>query len=394
MSPDPPYGVYVHIPFCRARCDYCAFATYTDRDHLMESYVAACLVELGRAGAEEGMPPASSVFFGGGTPSRLPADLLVEILDAVPRRPGAEVTVECNPEDADPSRLAAYRVAGVTRVSLGVQSTVPHVLAGLGRRHGSDQAVEAARAVAGAGFGSWSMDLIIGGAGETDADWERSLEDVLGLESPPPHLSAYSLTVEPGTPLASAPDRHPDDDTQAGRYEQADRILSRHGYRWEEISNWALPGHECRHNGLYWAQGDYRGIGSAAHSHRRGRRWWNVRAPNRYVAAVEAGRPVLSGEEVLSDEERRFEGLGLSLRTRLGVPLEALPDHPELEGLVDRSGGRAVLTVRGRLLANTVTARLRTDGPSRPGARTVGATATCRAGASATGPAGTMRADA
>jgi coproporphyrinogen III oxidase-like Fe-S oxidoreductase len=227
VSPDPPYGVYVHIPFCRARCDYCAFATYTDRDHLMESYAAACLVELGRAGAEEGMPPASSVFFGGGTPSRLPADLLVEILDAVPRRPGAEVTVECNPEDADPSRLAAYRVGGVTRVSLGVQSTVPHVLAGLGRRHGSDQVVEAARAVAGAGFGSWSMDLIIGGAGETDADWERSLEDVLGLESPPPHLSAYSLTVEPGTPLASAPDRHPDDDTQAGRYEQADRILSR-----------------------------------------------------------------------------------------------------------------------------------------------------------------------
>ena len=379
MSADPPFGVYVHIPFCRARCDYCAFATYTDRDHLMAAYAAACRVELDRARGEEGMPPASSVFFGGGTPSRLPADLLAGILDAVPRRPGAEVTVECNPEDADPGRLAAYRAAGVTRISLGVQSTVPHVLAGLGRRHGSDLAIGAARAVAGAGFESWGMDLIIGGAGETDADWERSLEDVLGLESPPPHLSAYSLTVEPGTPLAAAPDRHPDDDVQAGRYELADRVLSRRGYGWEEISNWALPGHECRHNGLYWDQGDYRGIGSAAHSHRRGRRWWNIRTPDRYVAAVEAGRPVLAGEEVLSDEQRRFEALALSLRTRFGVPLDALPDHPDVEGLVDRSGGRAVLTVRGRLLANAVTARLRVTPGRRPPARAGGR-----------GPAGTI----
>jgi oxygen-independent coproporphyrinogen-3 oxidase len=363
MTTDRPFGVYVHIPFCRARCDYCAFATFTDRDHLMASYTDACVVELNRARAEEGMPPASSVFFGGGTPSRLPADLLVAILDAVPRRPGAEVTVECNPEDADPVRLATYRSAGVTRISLGVQSTVPHVLAGLGRRHGSDRATEAARTVAAAGFESWNMDLIIGGAGETDADWSRSLADVLGLESPPPHLSAYSLTVEPGTPLAAAPDRHPDDDVQAGRYEESDRILGEHGYGWEEISNWARPGHECRHNGLYWAQGEYRGIGSAAHSHAAGRRWWNVRTPDRYVAAIGSGRPAVSGEEVLTVDQRRFEALALALRTPAGVPLEVLPDHPDLEGLVDRSTGRAVLTVRGRLLANAVTARIVTDGP-------------------------------
>jgi oxygen-independent coproporphyrinogen-3 oxidase len=362
VSPDPPFGVYVHIPFCRERCDYCAFATYTDRDHLMESYAAACVAELGRAGTEEGMPAATSVFFGGGTPSRLPADLLAGILGAVPLRPGAEVTVECNPEDADPVRLAAYRSAGVTRLSLGVQSTVPHVLAGLGRRHGSDQATEAAEAVADAGFDSWNMDLIIGGAGESDADWRRSLEDVLGLASPPPHLSAYSLTVEPGTPLAAAPDRHPDEDSQAGRYEEADRILTGRDYRWEEISNWALPGHACRHNGLYWDRGDYRGIGSAAHSHRDGRRWWNVRTPDRYVAAIESGRTVLAGQEELTGEQRRFEALVLALRTPAGVPLDALPDHPDLEGLVDRSRGRAVLTVRGRLLANAVTTHLVTDG--------------------------------
>jgi putative oxygen-independent coproporphyrinogen III oxidase len=358
MTGGRPFGVYVHVPFCRFRCDYCAFATYTDRDHLMESYVAACLVEIERARSEEGMPPATSVFFGGGTPSRLEAGRLVEILGAIPRAEGAEVTVECNPEDASGDRMAAYRAGGVTRISLGVQSTVPHVLEGLGRRHGTEQVVEAAAAVSEAGFASWNMDLIIGGAGESDADWEQSLRQVIGLPAPPPHISAYTLTVEPGTPLAGQPDRHPDDDVQAARYEHADRILETAGYGWEEISNWARPGHECRHNGLYWSQGDYRGIGSSAHSHRAGHRWWNVRTPDRYVALVGAGRSTTAGEEVLSDEQRQFEALALQLRTRLGVPVSALPEDPELAGLVEWVGGRSVLTVRGRLLANWVTARL------------------------------------
>jgi putative oxygen-independent coproporphyrinogen III oxidase len=353
-----PFGVYVHVPFCRARCDYCAFATFTDRDHLMEAYAGACIVDIERARDEEGMAPASSVFFGGGTPSRLPADLLVAILDSVPRMADAEVTVECNPEDVTGPRLATYRTAGVTRISLGVQSTVPHVLAGLGRRHGVDQAMDAAAAVAGSGFGSWSVDLIIGGAGESDSDWHRSLDRVIGLADPPPHVSAYSLTVEPGTPLAAEPDRHPDEDAQATRYELADRMLAGAGYRWEEISNWARPGHRCRHNGLYWAQGDYRGFGSGAHSHRAGRRWWNVRTPDRYVAALTAGRAPLSGQEVLTDRQRRFEELALRLRTPSGVPADALPEHPDLVGLVDRVEGRAVLTVRGRLMANAVATRL------------------------------------
>ncbi len=354
----PSFGVYVHVPFCRFRCDYCAFATYTDRDHLMESYVAACRLEIERARSDEGMPPATSVFFGGGTPSRLDADLLVEILAAIPRAEGAEVTVECNPEDASAERMATYRAGGVTRISLGVQSTVPHVLHGLGRRHGTHQVLEAASAVAETGFTSWSMDLIIGGAGETDADWEQSLTDVIGIPAPPPHVSAYSLTVEPGTPLAAEPDRHPDDDVQAARYERADRMLGRAGYRWEEISNWARPGHECRHNGLYWDQGDYRGIGSAAHSHRAGRRWWNVRTPDRYAALIGEGRSATTGEEVLTEGQREFEALALQLRTRAGVPASALPDDPDLAGLVERVGGRSVLTARGRLLANSVTARL------------------------------------
>src|SRR5665213_1355162 len=252
MSPAPRFGVYVHIPFCRSRCDYCAFATYTDRDQLMEAYAAACVDEVTRAIDDEGMPEATSVFFGGGTPSRLPDDWLLGILDAIPRTPDAEVTVECNPEDAVPERFAAYRAAGVTRVSLGVQSTVPHVLAGLGRRHTSGVVVDAAASVAGTGFASWNMDLIIGGSRESDADWGQTLGDVLGLPGSPPHLSAYSLTVEPGTPLAAEPDRHPDDDVQASRYERTDQVLTGAGYRWEEISNWARPGHECRHNQLYW----------------------------------------------------------------------------------------------------------------------------------------------
>jgi oxygen-independent coproporphyrinogen-3 oxidase len=363
MSPPAPFGIYVHVPFCRHRCDYCAFATYTDRDHLMEAYASACTTELGRAVEREGIPPATSVFFGGGTPSRLAPDLLAAILDAAPRAPGAEVTVECNPEDVTEPLLAAYRAAGVTRISLGVQSTVGHVLEGLGRRHGPPHVHRAAALVAAAGFTSWNVDLILGGAGERDADWERTLEDVLSLPGPPPHISAYALTVEPGTPLARTPDRHPDDDDQAARYARTDAVLATAGYGWEEISNWARPGHRCRHNQLYWAQGDYRGIGSAAHSHRSGRRWWNVRTPDRYVALVAADDgAVTAGEEVLDEAQRRFEALALALRTSTGVPEGALPDTPALEGLVERADGRAVLTVRGRLLADAVTAWLEVPG--------------------------------
>ena len=363
-SPAPaPFGVYVHIPFCRSRCDYCAFATYTDRDHLMVDYAAACVAESRRA-VDQGMPAATSVFFGGGTPSRLPADLLCDIVASIPRTPGAEVTVECNPEDAQPERFARYREAGVTRISLGVQSTSPHVLAGLGRRHTPGVVAEAAEAVAGAGFASWNMDLIIGGAGETEADWDRSLADLVGLPDPPPHVSAYALSVEPGTPLAADTDRHPDDDTQAARYERADEALTAAGYRWEEISNWARPGHECRHNHLYWDQGDYRGIGSAAHSHQAGRRWWNVRTPDRYVRAITAGHDPMAGEEVLTESQRAFEALTLGIRTRSGVPSSAVPDDPDLEGLVAVAGGRAVLTVRGRLLANAVIAKLVVSAPA------------------------------
>ncbi len=352
------FGVYVHVPFCRERCDYCAFATYTDRDHLMERYADACVLDVQRVFGSADLPVPTSIFFGGGTPSRLYPDTLCRVLDAIPRAPDAEVTVECNPEDADEAHLGAYRRAGVTRVSFGLQSTHAHVLDGLGRRHVPHAAEAISAAVAAAGFATWNLDLIFGAPAEGDDDWAATLRHVLALERPPPHLSAYGLTVEPGTPLAKEPRRHPDEDALARRYEHADAALTAAGYRWEEISNWCKPGHECRHNHLYWEQGDYVGIGSAAHSHRGGTRWWNVRTPDRYVAAIEAGRPPEAAREELTAGQRDFEALTLSLRTPRGVPWASLERPEELDDLVTRDGDRAVLSVRGRLLANEVSVRI------------------------------------
>ena len=348
-----PFGVYLHIPFCASRCDYCAFATWTGRGHLVGDYLDACRTEIERA-VTAGLPPATSVFVGGGTPSLVPAAALVDVLAAVPLAAGAEVTVECNPDTVTVDLLATYRAGGVNRLSFGVQSMVPHVLRALGRTHDPANVTTAVELARGAGFTSFNLDLIYGAAGETLDDWRRSLDGVLALE--PPHVSAYGLTVEPGTPLAADPTRHPDDDRQADAYLLADEVLADAGLRWYEISNWSLPGHECRHNLLYWAQGDYRGFGCAAHSHERARRWWNVRTPERYIDAVRAGRPTEAAAEELDDDARREERLQLALRTRAGVPATALDD---LDGLVERDGDRAVLTPRGRLLANEVSLRLR-----------------------------------
>jgi oxygen-independent coproporphyrinogen-3 oxidase len=350
-----PFGVYVHVPFCRTRCDYCAFATWTDRPHLIDAYLDAVRVDVERSVAA-GMAEASSVFVGGGTPSLVPAAGLAAVLGAIPLTAGAEVTVECNPDDVTEELLHTYVAAGVTRVSIGVQSMVPHVLAALGRTHDPAnvrRAVAAARAV---GLPTFNVDVIYGAAGETLSDWRSTVEQVLALD--PPHVSAYGLTVEAGTPLAGDPDRHPDDDVQADEYELADELLTAAGLHNYEVSNWARPGHECRHNLLYWRQHDYLGFGCAAHSHRAGRRWWNVRTPERYIEAVHAGRSTEAAGETLDYDARRIERLQLSLRTTEGVPLEALDGHA-IPGLVERTGERWVLTRRGRLLANEVSVRLR-----------------------------------
>lgn len=364
------FGVYIHVPFCRRICDYCAFATWEGIETLAPRYVAACLREL--ADAPEPTRPVSTVFLGGGTPSLISVELVGALLAAIPLAPGAEVSLEANPEDVTPATVAAWRAAGVNRVSLGVQSLSAPALRSLGRDSTPEVALAALEAVASSALEDWSVDLIFGAVGESAADWDATLAGV--LEFAPPHVSLYGLTVERGTPLHRDPSRHPDDDTQALRYERADEVLTAAGLEWYEISNWARPGHECRHNQNYWRQGPYRGIGCAAHSHEAGRRWWNLRTPERYLAAIEAGRSPIAGEECLDAERAALEAAMLALRTRAGVPARwlcgarpavdgetgladgALP--PELEDLVEVRDGRAVLTRAGRLLENEVARRL------------------------------------
>ncbi len=360
------FGVYVHIPFCASRCDYCDFATWTDRAHLADEYVDACVRDLGRRAPA----PASSVFFGGGTPSLLDAAALTRILDAIPRAADAEVTVECNPDSVDLAKLCAYRAAGVNRVSFGVQSMRAHVLAALGRTHDPDNVARAVDWARAAGIERLNLDLIYGTPGERVADWEATLDAALALE--PGHVSAYALTVEPGTPLgravAAGRREAPDDDDQALKYEVADDRLAAAGLAWYEISNWARPGDQCRHNLLYWEGGDYAAIGCAAHGHTAGRRWWNVRTPERYIAAVRAGTSTEAGSETLDPAARRAETMVLAVRTAGGIKLPGPGADPhgmvacidELidVGLLAREGDRAVLTRRGRLLGNEVAARL------------------------------------
>ncbi len=359
------FGVYVHIPFCARRCDYCDFATWSDLGHLVDAYVEACVTDLRRRQIGGGVRPATSVCVGGGTPSLLEADQLTRILGVIVRRPGAEVTVECNPDSVDLDKLTAYRRAGVNRISFGVQSTVPHVLARLGRTHDVANVERVMTWAREAGIASISVDLLYGADSESVSDWRRSVEEVLALD--PAHVSAYALTVESGTPLgrrvAAGEIPAPDDDDQAAKYELADDLLRRAGMEWYELSNFARPGHESRHNLLYWSSGEYLGIGCAAHGHRRGRRWWNVRSPDRYVAAVEAGRSPEAGAEVLDASTRADEALMLGLRTRRGVAAPAGPAASATARLVtsghlERFDGRVRLSRAGRLVASAVTAEL------------------------------------
>ena len=308
-----------------------------------------------------GLPAATSVFVGGGTPSLATEGQMAAVLEGLRRRftlaPGAEITVECNPESVSRRRLEGYRRAGVNRISLGVQSMVGHVLAALGRTHDPANVRRAVTLVREAGIPTFNLDLIYGGAGETVDDWRRTLDGALALD--PPHVSAYALTVEPGTPLADDPSRHPDDDDQADKYQAAADAMEAAGLAWYEISNWARPGHECRHNRLYWSMGDYQAFGCAGHSHRAGRRFWNVRTPERYIEAVTAGRSPEAAGERLDPGERRIEALQLAVRTSAGVPAGSLP-VAELGDLVEvGDDDHAVLTIRGRLLANEVALRLR-----------------------------------
>jgi putative oxygen-independent coproporphyrinogen III oxidase len=369
-----PFGVYVHVPFCAARCGYCDFNTYTPGElgsaSSPSSWLDALRRELDLAAGVLGTPvPAETVFVGGGTPSLLGAPGLRAVLDAVRGTlgvaPGAEVTTEANPESTSPEFFAGTAAAGYTRISLGMQSAAPHVLAVLDRRHTPGRAVAAAAEARAAGIEHVNLDLIYGTPGETRDDLAASLDLVLaaGVD----HVSAYALTVEEGTALARRVARGelpaPDDDVLAQRYEQLDAALSAAGLHWYEVSNWAAsPAARCRHNLGYWAGGNWWGAGPGAHSHIGGVRWWNVKHPARYAAALVAGGSPAAGREVLSAGERRTEQVMLGLRLADGLPLRVL-DPPGkaaagravTDGLLTTApAGRVVLTRRGRLLADAV----------------------------------------
>ena len=355
---NPGYGVYLHIPFCRHRCDYCAFATFTDRDHIIEKYLDSLSTEISRA-VESGMPTATSIFVGGGTPTRVPPESLMRVLQGIPTTGDAEVTIECNPDDITSDMLRVFRDGGVNRLSFGVQSMQRHVLRSLGRTHDPEnvqRSVELARQV---GFADINLDIIYGVHGESVKDWAATVASVVDLQ--PTHVSAYGLTVEGGTPLADDPSRHPDDDVQAEMYEVVDDLLTAAGMENYEVSNWSQAGRECQHNRLYWFQGNYAGFGSAAHAHHDGRRSWNVRTPDRFIELIDSGQSSESSSEELDVDAQRIEGLQLALRMREGVPVDSfrVSDLELMSELVRVNNGQVTLTRAGRLMANEVALRLK-----------------------------------
>ncbi len=369
-----PFGFYVHVPFCSTRCGYCDFNTYT-ADELgpgvsRASYADQAVAEIRMArrvlGAVE--LPVETVFVGGGTPTLLPPGDLGRILGAIRDEfglaPGAEVTTEANPDSVTAASLGGLREVGFTRMSFGLQSTAPHVLAVLDRTHTPGRAVDAVTDARAAGFEHVNVDLIYATPGETEDDFGASLQ--AAVHSGADHVSAYSLIVEDGTRLAARIRRGElpdvDDDVAADRYLQADSALTAAGLEWYEVSNWARAGAECRHNLGYWRGDDWWGVGPGAHAHVGGVRWWNVRHPVAYAARMQADESPAQAREQLSAEDRRVEDVLLRVRLRDGLPLHSLTDTGRgvaagavRDGLAEQSAyddGRVLLTLRGRLLAD------------------------------------------
>ncbi|MDG4783192.1 radical SAM family heme chaperone HemW [Micromonospora sp. WMMD961] len=372
------FGVYVHVPFCASRCGYCDFNTYTTAElgggASRDGYADTVLAELALAARVLGDSPpprVDTVFVGGGTPTLLPADDLARILDGIDRTWGlaadAEVTTEANPESVTPESLKLLRAAGYTRISLGMQSASPGVLAILDRKHSAGRATAAALEARDAGFEHVNLDLIYGTPGERAEDFAASLEQVVaaGVD----HVSAYALIVEDGTRLAARMRRgelaYPSDDVAADRYLAAEAALDAAGLSWYEVSNWARTDEaRCRHNLLYWTGADWWGLGPGAHSHVGGVRWWNVKHPSTYAQRLAAGASPGLAREVLTADEAHMEDVMLRLRLASGLPLAVLDasgragaERALANGLLaaqDYAAGRAVLTLRGRLLADAV----------------------------------------
>ncbi|HEX9175078.1 MAG TPA: radical SAM family heme chaperone HemW [Mycobacterium sp.] len=369
-TPDRQFGVYVHVPFCATRCGYCDFNTYTPAElggANPDAWLEALRAELRLAAELAGAQPVDTVFVGGGTPSVLGADRLAAVLDAVRENfglvPDAEVTTEANPESTSPELFDALLAAGYTRMSLGMQSVTPHVLRVLDRVHSPGRAVAAVEEALAAGFRHVSLDLIYGTPGESDDDLLRSVDTA--VEAGVDHVSAYALVVEDGTALARRVRRGevdaPDDDVLARRYELLDAQMADAGFDWYEVSNWARPGGECRHNVGYWNGGEWWGAGPGAHGFVGSTRWWNIKHPNAYAAALAEGALPVAGFEELGPVETHTETVMLSIRMRSGLPAAALDDAEMAraqtaiaDGLLVRDADRLVLTDRGRLLADGV----------------------------------------
>lgn len=368
-------SLYVHVPFCAVRCGYCDFNTYTasELDGVsQDSYLDLVHREIELAGrvlrhANVAERAAQSVFFGGGTPTLLPAAQLVTTLEVLRRefgfQEGAEITVEANPDTVTAELCAELAVGGVTRLSIGMQSSTPHVLSTLQRTHQPQNVVRAVAAARQAGL-DVSLDLIYGTPGETESDWRETLDSAIALK--PDHISAYALIVESGTALARDIARGKiqpiDDDVHAQFYEIADQVLSEAGFRWYEVSNWAIDEtQQSTHNMAYWQSDDWWGFGPGAHSHIGGVRWWNVKHPKAYAQKLQDGSPA-QAREVLDDRARELERILLESRMSRGVALSERMDRAVIarliaDGLLDGAAaiaGRGILTLRGRLLADVV----------------------------------------
>jgi len=379
---DVPFGVYVHVPFCRVRCGYCDFNTYTAselRGVRRDDYAGHAVREIEWAASvldASGVPrrPVSTVFFGGGTPTMLPASDLAMVLRAIDDTwgilPGAEVTTEANPDSVDAASLETLRAGGFTRISYGMQSAVPHVLATLDRTHDPERVPVVVDLAKQQGL-DVSLDLIYSTPGESLADWRTSLDAALACE--PDHVSAYSLIVEDGTAMGRMVARGelpaPDDDLAADMYELADRVLGDAGYSWYEVSNWSRgSARASRHNLSYWKGHDWWGVGPGAHSAVAGTRWWNVKHPAAYANRVLSGASPAAGRETLDDETRYVERVLLAARVRGELATAELRQEARgrvagliARGLVDGSAavrGRVELTLQGRLLADAVVREL------------------------------------
>ena len=371
---DRPLGFYLHVPFCASRCGYCDFNTYTAKElgggGSQASYAETAVreVRLARRVLGELDRPVDTVFFGGGTPTLLPAadlgKMLAAVRDEFGLAPDVEVTTEANPESVDPAYLDELRAVGFNRVSFGMQSASSQVLKILDRQHTPGRALQAVKEATAAGFEHVNLDLIYGTPGESLDDWRASLESALSAQ--PDHVSAYALIVEDGTQLARRIRRGelpmPDDDDLADKYILADELLSAEGLRWYEVSNWARnAAARCRHNELYWRGDTWWGIGPGAHSHVGGTRWWNVKHPSAYAERLNTDESPAQARETLDEETRRIERVLLEVRLEAGLPREVLDepgraaaDQVVEDGLAVLNGDRLVLTDRGRLLADAV----------------------------------------